>query len=127
MQRVPMVDCGDGVRRADNGMKFFGTSVNAKTANYTVKAVETGQAFSNKGATGTVQFTLPTPKAGLKFVFLVVAAQTFEVLPSAGGEKINNGSTKISAAGTQANLGVAEVFSDGTNWFCSLTGTWTTT
>lgn len=127
MERTLHADCGDGIRRADNGSYFVGTAAVAKTANATLSATDTGKAFTNTGAAGTVQITLPAPRPGLWFLFLVTAAQTFEILPAAGGAKINNGVTKISAAGTQVQIGLAEVVCiDGVNWQTFLAGTWTT-
>ena len=125
-ERVMMQDCGDGIRRADTGS--MGKGPVAKTANYTVKAADAGTIFSNKGAGATVTLTLPAPKPGLVFTFIVVAAQTLTVQAS-GGAKINNSAANgtYSAAGTQANLGSARVFSDGANWFTMSGGSWTTT
>lgn len=121
------MDCGDGIRRADAGSMANGTASNDKIASATLAATDTGKVFTNKGAVGTVQLTLPVAKFGMWFTFAVFAAQTFEVLPGSGA-KINGGSTKISAAGSQALVGVATVAClDGTNWYATdLTGTWTT-
>ncbi|HXI85284.1 MAG TPA: hypothetical protein VNL17_14480 [Verrucomicrobiae bacterium] len=125
METTLHTDCGDGRRRADVGSAFNGTAPVAKTANYSIVPTDVGTCFTNKAAGGTVQFKLPAPKFGMWFMFIVTAAQTLEVLPN-GSEKINNGSTKISAAGSQAGVGVAYVVFDGTQWSTLLSGTWTT-
>src|SRR6476660_9220175 len=100
MERTLMMDCGDGMRRADHGS--YGQGPFAKTANYTLKAQDTGKIFSNKAASGAVIFTLPTPKAGLWYVFVVIAAQQVTV-QAAGGAKVNNSAANGTyvAAGTQ--------------------------
>lgn len=53
-------------------------NVVAKTADYTVKASETGTLFTTVGATGGVNFTLPTNVAGLEFWFM--AAEDLELM-----------------------------------------------
>lgn len=127
MQNIRVMPCGDGITRADNGCKGRGPV--AKTAAYTIKAQEAGTIFSNAGAAGAVTFTLPTAKAGMLFIFAVVAAQILTI-QAAGGAKINNSAANgtFAAAGTQALVGNVEVWSDGTNWYVSVgSGTWTTT
>jgi hypothetical protein len=127
MERVNMMDCGDSIRRADHGC--YGQGPFAKTANYNLKALDTGKIFSNSGATGGVVFNLPTPKKGLWYVFVVIAAQQITVTAT-GGAKINNSVANGTyvAAGTQAGIGNVCVWSDGLNWFSAgAQGTWTTT
>lgn len=87
MERVLMMDCGDGYRRADNGS--LGPEV-AKAASYTIGATETGTTFSNRGATGSITFTLPTAKVGMIFRFIKAAAQSI-VIAAAAADKINGG------------------------------------
>ena len=62
----------------------------AKTANYTLSASDcTGfKTFTNTGASGTINFTLPSGADGLKVKFFVVNAHTVKVTP-ASGEKIH--------------------------------------
>jgi len=62
-------------------------NVVAKTADYTITAKETGTLFTTIGATGGVNFTLPTNVAGLEFWFmaavdleLMVTAETADTL-----------------------------------------------
>lgn len=119
-----MMDCGDGIRRANNGSVGV---VAAKTASYTININEAGKMFTNKGAGGAVTFTLPAPKEGAFFKFAVIAAQNI-VVTATGGAKIDGGSANgsINCASTQALAGSAEVFCpDGTNWIALKTGTWT--
>lgn len=127
MQRIPLMDCGDGVRRADNGSYFNGPSAKAKTANYTIQANETGSAFTNTGASGEVDFTLPTAVAGLWFLFAVTANQVVKVVTS-GGAKINNATTSLNAATPAVGVQMAKVICvDGTNWNAFTNGTFTLT
>ena len=48
----------------------------AKTADYTVTAADNNTIFTNRGASGTVIFTLPTIALGLRFRFYCEADQT---------------------------------------------------
>lgn len=128
-EAIKVQNSGDGFRRADTGSKFHGTLPVAKTANYTLKGLDTGKLFTNTGAAGAVALTLPAPKHGMKFFAAVTAAQTFGFTAS-GGAKINNSGANgtFNAAGTQIGVGNVEVWSDGTNWFVAgVQGTWTTT
>lgn len=54
--------------------------------------------FTNLGATGTVNVTLPPAKKGMTFQFSVLAAQRFEIDP--------NGSEVISLVGADQTAGV---------------------
>lgn len=126
MQQIPTMVGGDNLTRADNGCAFRGPT--AKTAAYSVTAADTGSAFSNAGASGSVTFTLPTAKAGLWYAFFVSAAQAMVVL-AAGGAKINGSGANgnIAVDNSQSLVGFMTVFSDGTNWYVHAHGTWTTT
>jgi hypothetical protein len=114
MEHVYMMDCGDAVRRADNGC--FGKGPYAKTAAYTISQYDAGKVFSNTGATGTVVFTLPAAKAGLWFAFLQQSGYDITVTAGAGS-KINGGSAagSISVPGWAIRLVV--ITSDGTDWY----------
>lgn len=59
----------------------------AKTANYTVLASESNAVFTNAGATGSVNFTLPSAAVGLRYLFYVAAAQSLQIA-AAGTEEI---------------------------------------
>ena len=56
-ERVLMMDCGDAIRRADDGS--WGKGLVAKTANFAIKIAQTGTVYSNLGAIAPVVFTLP--------------------------------------------------------------------
>ena len=72
-----------------------GTSaVNNVTADRTLLESESGQVFSNRGATGTVALTLPAnAAAGTKFSFVVQEFQRLQVDPGAGAIRDDIGAT----------------------------------
>ena len=96
------MDCGDGVRRADNGA--WGKGPFAKRADYAIKASETGTIFTNAGATGPVTFTLPPPKGNFWFSFVKPSGSQDLIIRTPSGVKINDGaaggSYRSNAAGT---------------------------
>lgn len=102
-----------------------------KTANYTVKESENGQSFSNKGASGAVQFTLPPAKEGLWFRFYVSVAQTLAIfpdgndlvaLPSTGALQSTGQGISADAIGENVEIQCVE---DG-KWYVNRSvGTWT--
>lgn len=51
----------------------------AKTADYTVTATDNNSIFTNRGASGAVNFTLPTIALGLRYRFFVEADQNVTV------------------------------------------------
>lgn len=118
MQHIPVMECGDGFYRADDGAK--GKPPLAKTASYTILPSQMGTTFTNAGASGTITFTLPAPKKQAWLAFLRSAAQTI-TLTATGGAKINggsaNGSVSIGVGGITGALRYMEIWSDGTDWF----------
>lgn len=78
---VPLLD-GDntwsGTNAFSGGILGSDTRV-TKTSNYTITAAQSFTQFDNLGASGTVNFTLPTAASGLKFGFQVAAAQYLKV------------------------------------------------
>jgi len=62
----------------------------AKTANYTLSSSDCNgfTTFTNTGASGTINFTLPSGADGLRVKFIAVNAHTVKVTP-ASGEKIH--------------------------------------
>lgn len=121
------MSCADGIARADNGCIVGNENVVAKTAAYTVTVQDTGKTFTNEGAGGSVTFTLPSPKIGLRFRFLQKAAQNIviqapsgvKVGGSAAGKAFNN----VSSEADNANCEIASL--DGVNYHAiSVTGTW---
>jgi hypothetical protein len=125
MERVLMMDCGDSIRRAENGS--HGKGPIAKTASYAIKATQTGTIFTNSGATGAVTFSLPTAKGGMRFTFIKVAAQNL-LIKAAAGNKINGstaGKVYQNVTGADAGTGTVTIFSDGTDWYVlGSVGTW---
>jgi len=99
----------------------------AKTADYAVLASDgSGTLFTNRGAAGTVIFTLPAPAAALAgYVFRFKAhadqtitvktatADTLVVLNDAAADSLS-----LSTAGEKIG-GEIEAFCDGTSWFAS--------
>lgn len=98
----------------------------AKTASYTIRpdVDQSGTVFTNRGATGAVTFTLPTPGTRCKgwyYRFYGHAGQNILVAPPT----VDTGVTKNDAAADSVALqtageligGVMEAFCDGTSWF----------
>lgn len=55
------------------------SKIQVKTANYTIVAADNGSIFTTRGATGAVNFTLPTLAAGYAFLFINEADQNLTV------------------------------------------------
>jgi hypothetical protein len=121
-------DGGDGRRWAANDN--FG-QVQVKTSAYTIKSYESaGKAFSNRGATGSVTFTLPAPKAGAWFRFIRATPAQNIVITRSGSANIRGGATPFTGtsatASTASQYAVTDVISDGTDWYLyGSVGTWT--
>lgn len=93
----------------------------AKTADYTVTGADSNTLFTNRGASGTVNFTLPaTPAQGLRFGFHVVANQTVTLTSGTADTLIvlNDATADtVSLATTSLKIGGhLEVIGDGTGW-----------
>lgn len=121
------MNCGDGIARADNSCAVPADSVVAKTAAYTVTVGDTGKTFTNTGAGASVTFTLPAPKIGLRYRFLMTAAQNIVVqMPT--GVKIAGGTAgkAWNNVSSEADKATCEITSlDGTNYHVvSFVGTW---
>lgn len=97
----------------------------AKTAAYTIKVNQPDKSatrFTNRGASGSITFTLPTPVpqlSGLWYEFLGVADQT--IIVSAGAAKgvaFNNAACASLAAqtGGQKIGALIRATCDGTSW-----------
>lgn len=110
------------------GLLGWGTSfggafrhIAPKTADYTVREFESGTLFTNRGASGAVNFTLPaTPKRGLHYGFYGVVDQNLKVTSgTADTLVVINDATADSISFETASLkigGMFEVFGDGTGW-----------
>lgn len=94
----------------------------SKTADYTVTASDNLTFFDNSGASGAVNFTLPTLANGLCYNFRVRANQTVTVTSAAGNDmEVFNDATASSVAfstGGQKIGGEVQVFStpDSLKW-----------
>lgn len=118
----------DGTRRSINH-----SMVTEKTADYTLKAVDSGQQI-NINSTTTTTITLPAPAEGLHFrVFNKAAASGgagHTITCPAGSKVYAKGITAADAKGlinTQATGAIGDAVDlrcDGTDWFAILTGTW---
>jgi hypothetical protein len=124
--QLGLMDCGDGYRRADNGS--FGKGPVAKTAAYTVKALETGTIFTNAGATGSITFTLPTPAAGMRFTFVKAdVAAHFIVLQAPSGVSIGGRTSgQVYKNVTTADFGVCTLLGISSTEYAIVSekGTW---
>ena len=101
---------------------FIGGAIAAKTANYTVGTVATdtfGTVFTNRGASGAVTFTLPTPTSGAYYFFAGVADQNITITAgSAIAVTVNNAAaTSIAFSTSSQKIGsFAVAIADGTQW-----------
>jgi hypothetical protein len=82
-----------------------------KSASYTIRWPfdSSGQEFTNRGATGTITFTLPTPKRdllGVYYRFRGVADYAFTVASAAAGDIVtkNDASANSVSASTGGEL-----------------------
>jgi len=95
----------------------------AKTANYTITRAETGTRFTNTGATGAVQFTLPALSPNLVYGFLVIADQSVTVVSAAGTDIVwanNAGKSSLAFSTSSEKIGGALRFTSnqaGTKWY----------
>lgn len=109
-----------------------------KTADYTLKAGYAGTIYSNRGASGTINFSLPvdgsTPNRvpkGITYRFRILAAQTLRVTAGASSTIRDAGSTSSSAGNISANtignwIDLECQIDGGTEWLVvGKAGTWT--
>lgn len=95
--------------------------VAAKTADYTVTTLDNNTLFTNKGASGAVNFTLPaTAVLGLRYGFYVAADQSVTITAGTADTLIvfNDAaadSVALSTAGDKVG-GYFEVIGDGALW-----------
>lgn len=105
-----------------------GTTTEHHTASDTLTKDESGTIHTNKGAGGSITFTLPAAVAGLEFWFYVGAAQNLVIDP-AGAETVSLPSNGVAQATITANA-IGETVhikccEDGTWAVFGFTGTWT--
>lgn len=122
---------GVGIARITNastGVGALGLAFppSTKTTGYTVLNTETGYAFDNIGASGSVTFTMPTPAAGLQYRFCRVADQSV-VVDIGGSVVIQVGSSATTAGGNVSLDAVGSCLHvwavSTTQWFGLLAGT----
>lgn len=95
----------------------------AKTAAYTITAdnAKSGTIFTNRGASGTVAFTLPAPSealAGCKIMGICVAAETISFQTATADTLIVVGDAAADKLTSPGTIGATiECFCDGTSWF----------
>ena len=94
------VSAGTGTKIVNVPTGFVRTFT--KTANFTVLAAHCGNMYNNKGATGSVTFSLPAAAPGLWYGFTVDAAQTIEVLGN-GTDQIAIGASESSSENVTSN------------------------
>lgn len=95
--------------------------VSAKTASYTCTQADCGTTFTNRGASGTVTFTLPAaPSTGTWYRFYVIADFAVVVATTTADTLIvfNDATADSVALQTSAEMmgGGFEVMYDGTGW-----------
>jgi len=99
----------------------FKVAITAKATNYTVTAAETGTIFTTAGASGAVQFTLPTAADGLYYLFVNAVNQNMTITYGTGDKIItfnDAAADSVAFSTTNEKIGaVALAFSDGTNWY----------
>lgn len=96
-------------------------TVEAKTANYTVKTTDNGKVFTNTGAAGAVTFALPAAEIGLRYTFVVGATQELRIDPN-GTETISLPST--GAASAAGKYITADAQGEKVDIACVKAGTW---
>lgn len=104
--------------------------INNKTANYSVLAGDLNQVYTNTGASGNIEFTLPAAAAGLgPYTFIVDAAHQIQVTAGTG-DTIRIAGSVSSSAGNATNSTIGGVLTliaiNATEWIATVTqGTWT--
>lgn len=106
-------------------------TMQAKTADYTVLAAESGTGFTTVGASGTVTFALPPATAGLEYFFRVGAVQELRIdpngtetiaLPSSGAPSTGGAYITANAVGESVHI----ICMTAGHWtVVGFTGTWT--
>lgn len=96
-------------------------NVIAKTADYTVTTADQGVLFTNRGAAGAVNFTLPaTAYKGFRVGFYAVANQNLVVTAGTADTMVafNDAAADSVAFQTSSEIvgGMFEVIGDGTGW-----------
>ena len=116
---------GDGTAALGGFLQTVTNDADGKNLTVT----ESGTTQTNAGAVGAAAWVLPAAAAGLKYHFVVMAAQELRPTPAAG-DVINIAGVAGDAAEYWTANAIGEsltlVAVDGTNWIAeSYTGTWT--
>ena len=90
------IAAGNGTSGDTSGNLAYRRFVSPQITNYPVLSTDTNKFFTNTGASGSVNFTLPTPVAGITYTFYVNAAQTVQVTAAASTTITIDGSTTSS-------------------------------
>jgi len=112
------------VTDANNMVAGLRTVVTAKTSAYTITAADSGTVLTNRGATGSVTFTLPTVAAefnGVNVIIMaVVAAQNVVISAQTTGQIVtfnDAAANSITISTTNEIIGAAfRLICDGTSW-----------
>lgn len=116
------MDCADGYVRAE--LALLKQPV-AKTAAYTILGSESGTVFSNAAASGSVTFTLPTPKTGMFFIFLKVVGDQNVVVTAPTAGTMNHLTVGVTLTNSTTQFGAVLIVAVGTAWYAiSANGTW---
>lgn len=114
-----------GVEHIVDGNDYISHRLNvlAKTANYTVVASESGTLYTNRGATGTVTFTLPAVDstwAGVYYYFICAAAQRMDLSAATAGQMVSFNDVACNTLSWQTASEILGggflVICDGTSW-----------
>lgn len=105
----------------DTDAKIPASTVQTKTADYTVTVADSGRTFSTAGASGTVVFAMPAAVPGLRYRFYVGAAQELRIDPN-GTETISLPSTGV--AGAAGKYLTANAAGETVDIECVVAGTW---
>lgn len=97
------------------------STVQTKTADYTVTVADSGRTFSTAGAGGTVVFAMPAAVPGLRYRFYVGAAQELRIDPN-GTETISLPSNGV--AGAAGKYLTANAAGETVAIECVVAGTW---
>lgn len=98
------------------------STVQTKTADYTVLVTDSGRTFSTAGASGTVTFAMPAAVPGLRYRFRVGAAQELRIDPN-GSETASLPSTGV--PGAAGKYLTANAAGESVDIECVVAGTWT--
>lgn len=94
--------------------------ISAKTVDYTVTGSDEGMLFTNRGASATVTFTLPTTSTigtGFWVEFYTVAAQSIAVASAPADTLVVHADATADSITTAATIGQTIVATnDGTGW-----------